>query len=206
MKMERTDSQVDSAEQQAIEQELQRVPYIAEKRAPNFRSAGYTSPADVANADASELVTEVYGVGPKTAERVLKGARGMCLDSGEDEVTDAEIDAAREAHATTEPETVTDLKGEVRDQERDVEQSGAPLSAIEGLDGSTLDLSEDDDEEVESAPEVTAEQFERRLTTREGGTEFWYRCPDTEALLLPYEAPGFENWCEARGRDPEDFQ
>ena len=68
---------------------------------------------------------------------------------------------------------------------------------------------EEPDDEAEAPEEVTAEMFERRLITRDvkgDGTEMWYRDPETESLITPYEAPGFEAWCEKMGRDPESFR
>lgn len=80
--------------------------------------------------------------------------------------------------------------------------------ATSGANADDVDADQEPEPESEPAP-VDAETFARRLVTREvdgGSNELWYRDPETQSLITPYHAPGFEAWCEAHDRDPESFR
>lgn len=90
--------------------------------------------------------------------------------------------------------------------EDEPELSDVEFQTARDLHEGTTQASDAEVAEAVPEPDVTAEQFERRLVTRERGEELWYRNPETGSLIIPYDAPGFEAWCEEHDRDPEDFR
>lgn len=52
---------------------------------------------------------------------------------------------------------------------------------------------------------VTPEVFESRLY-QSGGGDLVYRVPNNDVLLPPHRAPGFEAWCESRGKDADEMR
>lgn len=162
------------------------VPYIGETRADAFEQVGLDTPERVADASVELVADNVYGVGETDAERIVSGARELL---GRDDGTVA-AGSTEEASESSGPDN--------------------PIEDVRGLDGSTLDLSEADDEPAVDVDrlEAFAEQaeqahrFDRRLLSDEQG-KLWYRFPDEGLTINPYNAPEYEAWCAYNGREPE---
>lgn len=159
------------------------------------------------SAETSKQLTDVPYIGDSRAEQFVEAGYETPADVANQEPddvardvhgiggTDAKriVEGAKRMCVDTEPElddTISDIGVEEHSAEADVEEHQPSPDEL------------DDDE-----PEIPdPDTFEARLEIREGGEELWYRHPETDSLLIPYDAPGFEQWCEARGHDPEEMR
>lgn len=167
--------------------------------------------------ESTGALTEVPYIGTQRADAF----EDVGLDTPE-RVADASVELVADnvyGVGETDAERIVEGARALVDGDQDDEDEDVPLSAVEGLDGSTLDLSDETDDGSDAEEEQSfgwtvefaeqaerAHRFERRLLYDEQG-KLWYRIPDEDGgmTINPYNAPEFEDWCAYNGRDPEEM-
>lgn len=148
-----------SADGEAQVSELAEIPYVAETRSEELRSAGFATIREVSEATVAELADQVYGLGETDAERIVDGASDLVDDADEEAGVNSAI------HAN---EHVVRIASST--------DSGVP-------------------------PEL----FENRVYETEDGRTLYELDVAGGPGVVPRIVPGFEEWCEETGRDPEQF-